>query len=214
MEPIYKCRICGTYTSEPIHCGTLARLLLDSDARVRLSKLVSGILRHFPGFAGLSLGEDGFVELRDLVEAIKKWRRGDYSWVTEGHVVAIAELDPKGRFEIRGGRIRARYGHSIKVRIEYETARDVSSLYHGTQAERLAHIMREGLKPLKRLYVHLTPSLEDAWENARGRSDRPVVLVVDARRMVRDGIPVYEASRAVYLAPCVPPRYILAILSE
>jgi len=212
LKPIYKCRVCGAYTERSLHCGTPARLLLDPSSRTRLSKLMSGVLRHFPEAAGLSLDREGFADIRELVNAIRTWEKSDYSWVTEDHVLAIALLDPKGRFEIRNGRIRARYGHSVRVRVEYEMARDISALYHGTQEEKLARIRREGLRPMKRLYVHLSSSIDDAWENARRRGGVPVVLVVDAGRMLRDGIPIYKASPAVYLASYVPPRYIVRVL--
>ena len=207
MADVYVCMRCGRFTEEPVHCGVPARPLLSGERRVRLSKLMSGILRHFPHSVGLKMGEDGFVPIDDLVEAI---RGIGYGWVTKEHVLAVAELDPKGRFEVRGGLIRARYGHSVPVRIEYELV-GPTLLYHGTTTSRVPRILREGLKPGRRM-VHLTSRLEDAWANGARWGEEPVVLVVDAASMVRRGYRFYRAAPTVYLTPYVPPRYIVRVM--
>ncbi|WP_252901185.1 RNA 2'-phosphotransferase [Vulcanisaeta sp. JCM 14467] len=77
-------------------------------------------------------------------------------------------MDPKGRFEVRDGMIRARYGHnkSLNVDIRYDVDNEVSVLYHGTTKEALTRIMREGIKPMNRKYVHLVLDLRDAYEVA------------------------------------------------
>ncbi len=210
-RPVYRCRVCGAYTEEPVHCGVPAELLLDPGRRTRLSRLMSGLLRHFPGEAGLVLDGEGFVELEELYRAIRyRWRRGDYSWVRREHLEAVAALDPKGRFEVRGGRIRAVYGHSVDVEPRYERVILDGVLYHGTSRNRLPGIMEKGLLPMKRRYVHLTSSLEEAWRRAKSRG-RPVVLVVDAARLSRE-VGLYRAGRLVYLARRVPPGFIVRVL--
>ncbi len=214
MKPIYRCRVCGAFTEKDVHCGKPAELLLDSYRRLRLSKLMSGLLRHFPEAGGLSPDPEGFVKIDDLLRAVHEWKKSDYSWVSRDHIVAVAELDPKGRFEVIGAKIRATYGHSYTVKVRYPVVARPGRLYHGTQAEKLPSIMREGLKPMKRLYVHLTKSLEDAWDTARRRPGTPVVLVVDGDLLASLGIPVYRASSLVYLARHVPPRCIVKVLRQ
>ncbi|WFO75093.1 RNA 2'-phosphotransferase [Desulfurococcaceae archaeon MEX13E-LK6-19] len=206
---IYKCRVCGKYIEEPFHCGKQAILLLDARHRVRLSKLLSGLLRHYPWEARLRIVEEGWVSIDELVEGIRKyWRNKElYQWVTREHIIAVATLDPKGRFEIREDKIRARYGHSIDVSIEYQLEYPSMRLYHGTSVDKLPSILREGLKPMKRKFVHMTTSYEDAFENAK-RHGTPVVLVVDVDCLKKHYIPVYRASKTVYLAPHVPPECI------
>ncbi len=204
MKPIYRCRVCGRFVEEAFHCGVSCELFLDTRRRVLLSKLVSGLLRHFPWEAGLVVDSEGWVRIDDLVYGIRfKWRNRElYQWVTREHVVAVAQLDPKGRFEVCGDRIRARYGHSFRVSIKYSIEYP-KSLYHGTSVDRLASILREGLKPMKRMYVHTTVSLDDALENAR-RHGRPAILYIDTSCLKERGIPVYKASNRVYLVPFVP----------
>ncbi len=206
--PIYRCRVCGAFTEEELHCGAAAELLMGAGERVRLSRLVSGALRHFPHALNLRLDEEGFVDLGELAEAVR--RRPGYEWVRREHLLALAALDPKGRFEVRGGRIRARYGHSVRVRVSYAEEYPGAPLYHGTSASRLPSIMRRGLIPMRRLFVHLTTSFEDAAARARRHPD-PVVLVIDPQRM-RGRVPLYRASGRVYVAPRVPPDCIARVV--
>jgi len=181
-----------------------------------LSKLLSGILRHFPHAIGLKVDEHGFVDLDELVHAIKtKWRaRYLYSWLRKEHIIALAQLDPKGRFEIVGNRIRARYGHSIKVKIEYVEAKNVEVLYHGTALENLSSILQHGIKPMRRLWVHLTSNPEDAYRNALRKSKSPVVLVIDAKLLNKLGHRVYKAGKNVYVTDYVPPSCIIRVVKN
>ena len=147
MKPIYRCRVCGAFTEDQYHCGKQAELLLDPGSRVRLSKLMSGLLRYYPWEAGLELDREGWIPIDDLVYGIKyKWRNRElYQWIRREHVVAIALLDPKDMFELRNNRIRARYGHSIKVDIKYRREYP-QKLYHGTSTNKLNNILRKEQK--------------------------------------------------------------------
>lgn len=207
MKPIYKCRICGKYVEDSVHCGKPAVLLLDARRRVSLSKLMSGLLRHYPWEAGLRINRDGWILIDELVKGIKeKWRNKElYQWVTREHIIAVALLDPKGRFEVKDDAIRARYGHSINVNIEYKVDNEVRILYHGTSKDRLLNILVEGIKSMKRKYVHLTIDYEIAVETGK-RHGLPAVLVVDAECLRRTGHKVYRASKKIFLTDYVPPK--------
>jgi putative RNA 2'-phosphotransferase len=209
LKTIYRCRVCGRYVEEPVHCGVRAEPVLDGRRRVMLSKLMSGLLRHYPWEAGLHMDRGGWVSIDELVEGIRsRWRNKElYQWVTREHVIAVAMLDPKGRFEIRDNMIRARYGHSVNVDIEYPVVEYSRPLYHGTSINSLSKIMIEGIKPMKRRYVHLTTSFEDARETG-SRHGRPVVLVVDTSCLKEHELQLYKATDKIYLVKYVPPQCI------
>lgn len=182
-------------------------LVMRAHDRVQLSKLVSGALRHFPQALGLKLDEEGFVSIEELVKAVRK--REGYEWVRAEHIIALAQTDSKGRFEISGEKIRARYGHSLPVKICYPEAYPDTPLYHGTSSSNLESIKRLGLLPMKRRFVHLTSSFEDAAARASIHKD-PVVLVIDPGRL-KGRVKLYKAGRNVYVAPCVPPNSIVGV---
>ena len=172
-------------------------------ARVRISKRLAGLLRHYGPEHGVRIDREGWASLEDVVRAL---RRMGFD-VDEDLIVEIAASDPKGRYEVRGRRIRARYGHSLPVEIRYEPlAPAPPKLYHGTPARNLAGIMERGLLPGRRRYVHLTLDPGTAVETG-ARHGRPVVLLaVDTGCMERRGIPLYRATSQIVLAPWVPPE--------
>ncbi len=198
------------YTLNPKECRGRAEPLMSNRQRVALSKLMSALLRHIPHEAGLTPDEEGWVTLRDLVEGITKvWRNKElYSWVTERHVRAVAELDPKGRFEVRNNRVRARYGHSIRVSLVHAVDEGVKTLYHGTTMKAWQKIKHEGILPGKRMWVHLTSNPKDAHETGRRHGSDVIILKINADCLRRKGLTVRRASRSVWVVEYVPPECI------
>ncbi|MDS0300873.1 RNA 2'-phosphotransferase [Halogeometricum sp. S1BR25-6] len=185
-------------------CGDDGREVLGDGRRTRLSKFVSGALRHFPDDAGLSVDDGGWTEYEELVEAVTD----RYSWADSEHVEAVTATDPKGRFERRGDRIRAAYGHSIDVTLESTESAVLERLYHGTAPRNVGTILEEGLKPMSRQRVHLSETVEEAREVGRRHADDPVLLVVDAEAMTREGFEVNRRGTGTYTVARVPPEFL------
>ncbi|NPA97574.1 MAG: RNA 2'-phosphotransferase [Crenarchaeota archaeon] len=212
MKSVYRCRKCGSFTELPYHCGEQAELVIDGVRRVKLSKLMAFLLRHCPESAGLELDDGGWVPIDELARAIReRWRnRDEYRWVQPLHIMAVALTDPKGRYEVRNGLIRARYGHASRLglKIEYPLDRSARVLYHGTTRRALTRILREGVKPMRRMFVHLSTTLGDACSVGKRHGNDVVVLVIDAECLRSKGIRVYEASSSVRTVEYVPPECI------
>lgn len=178
---------------------------LKSRERVKISKLMSYILRHAPWEFGVDVDEAGFVSLDELIKALRKV----HPWIEEKHVLWIVENDPKGRFEIRGNKIRARYGHTFDVSLDHEEDVDVKVLYHGTPRRNLEKILREGIKSMKRKFVHLTTSKKEAYETGRRYGRDVVVILVDAECLRKKGYRIYKAGKNVRIVEFVPPECII-----
>ena len=184
---------------------------LDEARRVRLSKKMAGLLRHYPHRYGLRLTREGWARIDDLVEALH--RIPGFEWVERSHILEVARRDEKGRYEVRGDYIRARYGHSVPVAIEYPEPREPPrELYHGTPARNLRGIMARGILPGKRLWVHLSATPGDAIETGSRHGPDVVVLVVDTECLRRAGYRVYKATDRVYLVKRVPPECIERVI--
>lgn len=194
----------GSYREEPADCTPSERI--EGHLRLRLSKRLSGILRHFPEKYGIHLDPHGWARVDDILRSLK--RDPQFSWVREWHITALATLDPKGRFELRGGRIRARYGHSVRVRIEPLEGPLPPRLYHATPPPNLPSIMREGLKPGKRTHVHMSDHIETALETGRRHHPNPILLEIDTRCLEERGIKVERRAPHIYVSPTVPPECI------
>jgi putative RNA 2'-phosphotransferase len=185
-------------------CGDEGDAVLGEDRRVRLSKFVSGALRHFPDDAGISLDDAGWVAFESLVDAVTN----RYPWTDAAHVEAVVATDSKGRFERRGGRIRASYGHSVDVELESTTPAVPDRLYHGTPPRNLDAILDDGVKPMGRQAVHLSETREEARSVGSRHADDPVVLSVDARSMREDGFEIDKRGTETYTVSRVPPSYL------
>lgn len=169
----------------------------------RISRLLAYLLRHDQT---IERSKEGFVPIE---VALSKIRR-KFPWIEENHLREILDGDEKGRFEISGKNIRARYGHSVPVELDLPEA-EVEILYHGTGEGNLNRIAVEGLLPMGRQMVHLSSTPSQAAEVARRHSRSPVVLEVDVAKAKRLGIRVCKASENVYLADRIPPECIRRI---
>ena len=193
-------------------CGRDAELFLSGDRRRRLSKFVSGALRHFPEDAGVELDERGWTDYENLVRAVIR----KYDWAGREHLAAVVATDPKGRFEREGNEIRAAYGHSVDVDLEADEGDDAESepteipsrLYHGTTPDSLESILAEGLKPMGRQEVHLSETPTAAHEVGSRHADDPALLEIDAEGMVADERRISKRGEDVYTADEVPPEYV------
>jgi len=169
---------------------------------VRVSRFVSFLLRHDP--MGLVMDEEGFVDLDELVSKVKE----SFPSVDVGFLRRLVEESERKRFEIVGNRIRALYGHSFPVYLGLEEDRRVEWLYHGTTCEAADVILERGLQPMKRMWVHLSPTIDIALQVGKRRTSSPVILVVNCVEARKAGSKFYKASDQVYLCKFVPAKYI------
>ncbi|MFD6192603.1 RNA 2'-phosphotransferase [Streptomyces sp. NPDC060275] len=176
---------------------------MQQERTVKVSKYLSKHLRHQPERIGLTLDEGGWVEIDTLVAAAAahgfRFTRQELD-----HVVATND---KRRFAVEGTRIRASQGHSIEVDLQLPVATPPPYLYHGTVARYLEAIRAEGLRPMNRHDVHLSPDRETATR-VGARRGRPVVLPVDAAAMHHDGHLFHVSANGVWLTQHVPSRYL------
>ena len=172
----------------------------------QLSKEISYALRHNPKEYNLALDESGWVAMDDLLSAL--YQKKNKQPVSEQDIIEMLEHSEKKRFEIKEGRIRAYYGHSVAEKIELQPAQPPKTLYHGTTRRVVDKIKKEGLKPRGRQYVHLSQETETALLVGKRRDDWPVLIIVDAQRAWQDGIRFYHGNEMVWLADDIPAVYL------
>ena len=151
---------------------------------VRLSKLLSLMLRHRPEEFDIEVDRYGFADLEAVLAALQG-RDPDLELRDIESVVYDAE---KKRFEIAEGRIRARYGHSFPVDPATDPAEPPEYLYKGVDPRDVDLVLAEGLKPFDRQYVHLSFDADVAAQLGGRRGERGAVIRVDALRAHRCGV--------------------------
>jgi putative RNA 2'-phosphotransferase len=66
----------------------------------------------------------------------------------------------------------------------------------------------EGLKPMRRQYVHLSVDQDTAHQVGRRKRGKTVVVTVTAGRAYGEGVTFYKGNDIVWLADHIPPQYI------
>jgi putative RNA 2'-phosphotransferase len=180
---------------------------MDKYGRERLSKLLFYILRHRPDEYGLVLDPEGYVSVKELLQALHE--EEGWSFVRRDHLQELALTSDRARFEMDDNRIRASYGHPLPVSIRYESVEPPKILYHGTRRRTYPVILIHGLRPMGRQYVHLAATRELALRMGRRRDPDPVLLEIQALKAHHEGIPFCRANELIFLVEALPPQYLI-----
>ena len=184
---------------------------MNNKSMEKTGKYISLILRHKPETIGITLDEHGWADVRELIDGINQ---------SEGHTLdmeileEIVRTDEKQRYSFNEDktRIRANQGHSIPVDADLTDTEPPETLYHGTGEKSVPSIEKQGLRPMSRLYVHLSKDAATA-RTVGSRHGKPVVYIVLAGEMHRDGYPFFLSANGVWLTREVPVRYLQRIRS-
>jgi putative RNA 2'-phosphotransferase len=180
---------------------------------VELSRAVSHALRHEPWLYELELDDEGWTGMDDLLGALRS-SRPDWKHLSKEDVEGMIARSEKRRHEIsgdkgdKGCRIRALYGHSLPGKLKKTAAQPPSELFHGTTPSAAALVLREGLKPMGRQFVHLSIDLDTAVKVGKRKCDDPVILLIQAGLASAGGTVFYQGNETVWLADDVPSQFI------
>jgi putative RNA 2'-phosphotransferase len=175
------------------------------DRLTEKSKYMSYLLRHKPEDGNIELDVQGYTDVLSLLKALD---------ITSSELDEIVDTDSKGRYSYNEDhtRIRANQGHSVDyVHIDFKEYESNEVVYHGTSSKYRESILREGLIPKSRQYVHLSKDLETATNVGKrhvGDYDAVIVYVINVPLMKADGYKFYESDNGVVLTKSVPPKYI------
>lgn len=176
---------------------------MDERRLVEISKYLARHLRHRPERIGLTLDPEGWADVGDLLAAA-----GEHGFaLTRAELEHVVAVNDKKRYELDGNRIRAAQGHSVPVSLNLPVVPPPELLFHGTVRRFVEPILRDGLLPMRRHAVHLSPDRETA-RRVGARRGEPVILVVEAGRMAADGHEFRVSSNGVWLVGSVPPEYL------
>ena len=161
------------------------------------SKRLAYLLRH-----STQPNQHGWMEVKLLLS--------EHNF-TESDLTEIVDTDTKGRFEFSedGSLIRALYGHSNGVSIEYQELTPPATLYHGTAKKYLNTILSEGLKPQSRNFVHLSEN-HDVARSVGQRHGEPIILHIETAKILQNGGIFYKAQNGIWLTKFIAPEYITA----
>lgn len=169
------------------------------------SKVVAEILRHDPYKHGLTISNEGWVSVFDIIEKVK--------CLSSFKIIAeIVGKDSKGRYSFNTDftMVRANQGHSLDcVTIKLERVFPTHALYHGTNPNLFDTLMEEGLKPMKRQYVHLSSDIDTAYSVGKrySKNKEPIIFKIENF----DNMEVFISENGVHLTKSVDPKLLTKI---
>ena len=203
-----ECEEHGYYRGEicPV-CDKKGKFLMNESELSSLSRIIAGALRHFPEKLGLMMDGKGWVDISSLIDAIGTARSG-FNWLRIHHIEALVATDPRGRYQIDGGMIRATYGHTIEVSPDDLPLAEIDEFFYPVTEEEADIIVEGGLHPTDRKKVHLSGSVEKAIEAGKVRTDTPLILKIDGKKAKKAGLKIYHAGKDVYITDGIDAKYI------
>lgn len=169
----------------------------------RISRFLTYLLRHRPKEYPLLFDKRGFVDWDDLVEIVQE----RYYDVTEAQISAVVTDSEKQRFELIDGKVRATYGHSFPIDFSGYATEPPARLYFGAARDLAQSMLRNGLKPRDRQYVHLSLTAAEAESVARRQDPAAALLVIDALAAHHEGVAFYH-SGPLFLAESIPAKFL------
>jgi len=175
---------------------------------VSLSKLLSYILRHGAIKELLDIRDDGCIRLDELLA------RPKLKSYTIDDIHRVVATNDKQRFSIIEEEqadgtvvkfIRANQGHSLRVkRLDLKPIDDPSDIptaVHGTYWKYWDSIAQEGLKPMRRAYIHFAKGLPGEEGVISGmRSSCEVFIYLDVEQCFEDNIKFLISTNGVILS--------------
>ena len=169
----------------------------------RLSRFLTFLLRHKPKDYPLTFDREGFAPWPEVVDMVQE----RFYDVSEDQIRSLIAGAEKKRFEIRGDKVRATYGHSFPIDLGATAPEPPVELYFGVARDLAESMLRDGLEPRDRQYVHLSLTADEAESVARRHDPAPAILVIDAQAAHAEGIRFYE-SGPLFLVENVPAKFL------
>ncbi|UZO80658.1 RNA 2'-phosphotransferase [Aquimarina sp. ERC-38] len=171
---------------------------------IKGSKLISLILRHQPEKIGLTLDNEGWANVEELIRKLNKKKFN----IDPDDLKNIVENNDKKRFTFSDDftKIRANQGHSINIDLKLEPIIPPEILFHGTAEKNITSIFKKGLLKQNRNYVHLSTDIDTA-KKVGMRYGKPIVLKISALKMHQENYKFYLSKNNVWLTDFVPNKF-------
>lgn len=175
----------------------------ETPIEIKISKYLSFILRHKPQDIGLTMDSNGWVSVNELIAKTTQFD------LTTALLKKVVSTDDKQRYMYSDDEslIRANQGHSVGINHNLSPKIPPDTLLHGTAGRFLASILIHGLDKQKRHHVHLSEDMDTAVSVGK-RYGKPIVLAIDAKKMMKDGFEFYLSHNHVWLVDSVPKEYL------
>jgi putative RNA 2'-phosphotransferase len=169
-----------------------------------LAKVLTYVLCHRPDEFGLVLDPEGFVSVKQLLQALAAER--GFSHTRRHHLEQLAGLLTPPRFELAGDKIRGIAPGPADLRRPGEPP--PALLYIAITPKAHERVFEAGLKAPPGQELLLASSKELALKLGRRRSQDPILVTVQAQAAARAGVDLVAYGEELYLARETPRQFL------
>jgi len=169
------------------------------------SKLISYWLRHAPNDGDLIADEFGWVSTGDLLKSLDL--KGQKLDLNDIRSLNLSFDKIRWEFSEDESKIRATHGHSIPIVLLGQSVTPPKILFHGTSTKKLSNIIKIGILPMQRQFVHCSEPIEMAIEVGK-RHGKPIIIEIDAERLSKKETKFFKTSDDVWLIDKIPSDFI------
>ena len=188
--------------------------IINDKKKRQISGKLTKCLRHNAVKQGLSIDENGWVEVAELLKI--------YSSLSMEMLLYIVDSCRKKRFSMRQEGdiwfIRCNQGHSIphvRINMEEITIQQldplVQNIIHGTYKDLWdQYIKHDGLSKMERNNIHFVDDPDKFIGSSR--SNVEILIYIDFKKAIEDGFKFFLSDNGVILSPgddegFMPPKY-------
>ena len=169
-----------------------------------LARLLTYLLCHRPDEFGLVLAADGFIPVKQVLQALTG--EPDWGFVRRHHLDQMAALMQPPAFELAHDQIRSLAPGPARLRRPEATP--PALLYTAIPPKAHGRVWEEGLKPPLEQELVLAATRETAMKLGRRRAPEPVIVTVQTQAALRAGIAFQGYGDELFLAPALPREFI------
>jgi putative RNA 2'-phosphotransferase len=179
--------------------------------RYTVGRALAHLLRHDAPII-LKIDKYGYASIPEVINAMKN----QGFEVESNHIIEIVDKDAQRRFEVSGGKIRAKAGHTYAVEPSSLSIIPPEFLYHGTSPQSAKQILKTGIMRKGKAFVHLASTIERAKRVGLRKSDKPIILRIHAQTAHNSGLRFWKSGQVssdgeIFLSDEIPSRFIVQI---
>ncbi len=174
--------------------------MADQKQDKKLSKIIAYMLGVAPEEFGLMPDEDGFVKIKELLQALHEeegWRH-----VRQATLHELTMTLPEVSFEIRDNRIRSRERSESAYPVVSQTT--PRQLFTCVRQRAYPHVLQKGIFPTSHDRILLSSDRELAEKIGARRDPEAITLTVHTEEAENENVVFYRSGEKMYLADYIP----------
>ncbi len=164
------------------------------------AKLLLYILEHNPYEFGLIPDKDGYVKLKELIQAVNE--EEGWKHINKSHVDDLLYLFPDSPIELSDTIIRAKNG--IKYPKPVYADNIPGEVYAAIRQKAQYHVYKNGLSAADNSFVIMSSKKEIAHKIGKRKDKDPIILSINTTLAEDYGVFFYKAGDSIYLAKQIP----------